>query len=86
MDRFPIFSILILKTGQAYARQRVRARRGRAGTERGWPGGVPGVPDGSAQVAAGQLERLPAGREEALSEVRGLRDGLRMPGWSVDCA
>ena len=33
------------ETRRAYARPWVCARRGRAGTERGWSGGVPGVPE-----------------------------------------
>ena len=33
------------KTRRSYERQRVRALGGRAGTERGWPGWVPGVPE-----------------------------------------
>ena len=62
------------KTRRAYERVRVRARSGRAGTERGWRGRVPGVPEPMARAAASAHERRgsPPGRSA---------NGPRGPWW-----
>ena len=57
----------------------VRASLPPSGTERGAGVGVPGVPDGSAQAAAGQLERLPAGGEAATWTAQGRVEGQIAP-------
>ena len=57
----------------------VRASLPPSGTERGAGVGVPGVPDGSAQAAAGQLERLPAGRRGSDMGRRGRVEGQIAP-------
>ena len=73
--------IFFLKISTPHARAYVCARvPAPPGTERGAGVGVPGVPDGSAQAVAGQLERLPAGRRGSNVDRPGPVEGRIAPG------